>query len=69
MSTLTVDPQSPSPTLLSHSFKLSLRFITAVAAASIATSRIRPSGLSCWGRLDIYPKVKPTKNGEVAKLH
>lgn len=53
---LTVDPQSPSPTLLSHSFKLSLIPIIAFAAASIATSRIQPCSLSCSGRLNDYKK-------------
>lgn len=48
---LTVDPQSPSPTLPSHSFRLSFRFIIAFAAASMATSRIWPCSFSCNGWL------------------
>jgi len=46
---LTVDPQSPSPTLPSHSFRLSLSFIIAFAAASMATSRSWPCSFSCCG--------------------
>jgi len=46
---LTVDPQSPSPTLPSHSFRLSLSCIIAFAAASMATSRIWPCSFRCCG--------------------
>jgi len=48
---LTVVPQSPSPTLLSHSFKLSFILIISLAPASIEASKMQPSLVSsrlCW---------------------
>lgn len=50
-----MEPQSPSPALASHSFKLSLILMTAWAAASIAASRTRPCRFNFGGRSSNWP--------------
>ena len=62
-------PQSPSPTLLSHSFRLSLRLIIAVALASIAASRIHPCLLSSWDGAKICRRITNHDNWGTANAY
>lgn len=60
---LTVDPQSPSPTLWSHSLRVSFIARISVAAASMAASSKRPCSLSSKGRFGAYKNRQLVNTG------